>query len=297
MYKLILKCRVITPMFMAGADGRTPELRPSEFKGMMRWWWRAIRAEEDIKKLREKECEIFGGTGEGMGKSKMKIKINTKLDENLDIINYQPLPHHKSNNCPVDNQSRCRKVFTLKAIKPGKEIEIEYSIPSLEIQNLIFLTFMLGGFGKRSRRGFGSLHIINPEIKINLENILKFLNGIENTYEINNSSINFSIKAIINRKRRSGNYPWIKEIILGNKEFNNSDEILKNIGMASHKHRNPSLGYANPRMASPVYVSVVQIQNKLRPIITLLNSSFPQTGNYPPWNINKQIDFIKELVL
>ncbi len=28
-------CKVITPMFMTGADGRTPELRPSEFKGMM----------------------------------------------------------------------------------------------------------------------------------------------------------------------------------------------------------------------------------------------------------------------
>jgi len=295
MYKLILKCRVITPMFMAGADGRTPELRPSEFKGMMRWWWRAIKAEDDIGRLKKEEAEIFGGTGEREGKSKVKIKINTALD-NSDIIDYQPLPHHIRNNCPVDNQSRCRKAFTLKAIGPGKEIEIEFSIPSLEIQNLIFLTFVLGGFGKRSRRGFGSLHIINPEIKINLENILQFLNGIENTYEINNSSINSSIKAIINRKKTSGNYPWIKEIILGrNKEFNNFDEILKKIGMASHNHSDPSLGDANPRMASPIYVSVVEIQNKLIPIITLLNSSFPQ--NYPRWNINKQKDFIKELVL
>ncbi|MEM5810168.1 MAG: type III-B CRISPR module RAMP protein Cmr1 [Candidatus Aenigmatarchaeota archaeon] len=291
---LKLRCKVITPMFMTGADGRTPELRPSEFKGMMRWWWRAIKAEDDIKELKKNECEIFGGTGEGMGKSKVKIKINTALDD-FDIIDYQPLPHHRGNNCPVDNQSRCRKAFTLKAIKPGKEIEIEFSIPSLEIQNLIFLTFILGGFGKRSRRGFGSLHIINPEIKIDLENILQFLNGIENIYEINNSSINSAIKAIRNRKGGSGNYPWIKEIILGNKEFNNSDEILKNIGMASHNHSDPSLGYANPRMASPVYVSVVEIQNRLRPIITLLNSSFPQ--NYPRWNISKQINFIKELVL
>lgn len=295
MDKLTLKCRVITPMFMAGADGRTPELRPSEFKGMMRWWWRAIKAKDDI--LKKKECEIFGGTGEGMGKSKVKIKINTKLDENSDIINYQPLPHHRGNNCPIDNQIRCRKAFTIKAIKPSKEIEIEFSIPSLEIRNLIFLTFVLGGFGKRSRRGFGSLHIINHEIKINLENILQFLNEIENIYEINNSSINSAIKAIRNKKGGSGNYPWIKEIILGNKEFNNFDEILKKIGMASHKYSDPSLGYANPRMASPIYVSVVEIQNKLRPIITWLNSSFPQAGNYPRWNINKQIDFIKELVL
>jgi len=50
---LKLKCRLITPMFMAGADGRTPELRPSEFKGMMRWWWRAIKAEDDIERIKK----------------------------------------------------------------------------------------------------------------------------------------------------------------------------------------------------------------------------------------------------
>ncbi|MDW8109975.1 MAG: type III-B CRISPR module RAMP protein Cmr1, partial [Candidatus Kryptonium sp.] len=48
MHEITLSCSVITPMFMAGADGRTPEIRPSEFKGMMRWWWRAIKAEDDI---------------------------------------------------------------------------------------------------------------------------------------------------------------------------------------------------------------------------------------------------------
>lgn len=61
-------------------------------------------------------------------------------------------------------------------------------------------------------------------------------------------------------------YPWIKEIIIGNKKFNSADAILKAIGKASHKHGDPSLGYANPRMASPVYVSVVKIQNDFRSI-------------------------------
>ncbi len=31
----------ITPLFLAGADGQTPELRPPSIKGMMRFWWRA----------------------------------------------------------------------------------------------------------------------------------------------------------------------------------------------------------------------------------------------------------------
>ncbi|MGC8872690.1 MAG: type III-B CRISPR module RAMP protein Cmr1, partial [Caldimicrobium sp.] len=73
MKKVILKCKIITPMFMAGADRSNPELRPSEFKGMMRFWWRAIRAESDIEKLKKEEAEIFGGTGEKEGKSKVRI--------------------------------------------------------------------------------------------------------------------------------------------------------------------------------------------------------------------------------
>jgi len=46
--KVTFECEVITPMFMAGADGRKPELRPSEFKGMMRFWWRAAKAMDNI---------------------------------------------------------------------------------------------------------------------------------------------------------------------------------------------------------------------------------------------------------
>jgi CRISPR type III-B/RAMP module RAMP protein Cmr1 len=74
-------CSVVTPMFMAGADGRTPELRPSEFKGIMRFWWRAIREDDDIEKLKEEEAKIFGGT-EKEGKSKVAIRI-TLMMKNL----------------------------------------------------------------------------------------------------------------------------------------------------------------------------------------------------------------------
>ena len=73
--KVTFECEVITPMFMAGANGRKPELRPSEFKGMMRFWWRAAKAMDNIPELRREEAKIFGGTGEGEGKSKVAIRL------------------------------------------------------------------------------------------------------------------------------------------------------------------------------------------------------------------------------
>ncbi|MCX7948242.1 MAG: type III-B CRISPR module RAMP protein Cmr1 [candidate division WOR-3 bacterium] len=297
MNKITLKCRVITPMFMAGADGRTPEIRPSEFKGMMRWWWRAIKAEDDIDKLRKEENQIFGGTGEG-GKSKVQIKINNKIDPS-DIIDYQPLPHHKRNDCPVDKSQYCRKAFTSKAIKPGKEFEITFTYfdISTDIESLIYLVFTLGGFGKRSRRGFGSVEVeivrsSSDGTKVDLPNILDKINKINNSYSIGNLSPN--IQVIKNNKSSGASYPWIKEIILSGKAFNSYDEILEVIGLASHKHNDTSLGSANPRMASPVYVSVVKIDGKFYPIITVLNSAFP--SRYPKYNLNKQQNFINDLL-
>ncbi|MCS7279207.1 MAG: hypothetical protein NZ530_03995, partial [Thermodesulfobacteriaceae bacterium] len=81
------------------------------------------------------------------GKSKIQIKINTEL-ESSDIYNYQPLPHHKNGKrkCDVCNTNYCKKAFSLKAIKPGKEIYIIFCfLKSLinEIESLIYLTFIL----------------------------------------------------------------------------------------------------------------------------------------------------------
>lgn len=285
MKTLVLTCKLITPMFMAGADGKSPELRPSEFKGMMRWWWRAIKSENNINELRKEEAEIFGGAGENQGKSKVKIKILSQLQDRDEIFEYQLLPH--------------RHTFKLKAVKPGKEIKIEFSMVSQienEVKNLIYLSFILGGFGRRSRRGFGSMELIDPKIEISLEELINLLTPISNKYKIANSGCANGIKAICNynNNQKGAKYPWIREIILSNKNFNNYDEILKAIGSASHCKRDLSLGNANPRMSSPVYVSVVRTNNKLRPIITVLNSEFPP--NYPKINVNKQKEFIEMLL-
>jgi CRISPR-associated protein Cmr1 len=279
---LKLTCRVITPMFMAGADNKTPELRPSEFKGMMRFWWRAIRADNNIENLRKEEAKIFGGTGEKEGKSKVMIKV---CPQQISFSSYRPLPHSQTKrftfSC-IDVNSSTFKIF-LK----GEEKFLNI------FKNVFFLTTILGGFGKRSRRGFGSVSIIEPE-ELNLENfqkeellskILDTLNQIDNHYEIRTSKI-------VNKKS-GGDYPWIKEIEIG-KKHDDWEILLKKIGNATHNHKNPSLGNSSPRMASPIYVSVVKLKDGFHPIVTTLNSYFPQ--NYPRYDFRKQNDFKREVL-
>jgi CRISPR-associated protein Cmr1 len=268
---VVFKCRVVTPMFMAGADNETPELRPSEFKGMMRFWWRAIKAEDNIEKLKQEEAQIFGGTGEGQGKSKVWIRVKQL---NMKLKEAYPLPHKRN--------------FKKLCFSPDSEFEIELSIFEKKYEKIIkalfILTTILGGFGKRARRGFGSVEI--KGLKIDLNTLTALLNKIESFYQLQNGRI-------VNSKK-GGQYPWIKTIEIG-KTYKDVDELLMKIGEASHKYKDPSLGNATPRMASPVYVSIIKDEEFYRPIITTLNFS-PKKG-YPKWDLKNQELFKKEILL
>jgi CRISPR-associated protein Cmr1 len=66
------RLQVITPLFMYGV-GDEAELRTQSFKGMMRWWWRAVRAEEDTERLFEEEGDIFGYADRGASKVWLEV--------------------------------------------------------------------------------------------------------------------------------------------------------------------------------------------------------------------------------
>ncbi|MBK6900382.1 MAG: type III-B CRISPR module RAMP protein Cmr1 [bacterium] len=69
--ELIARFRIITPMFIGGAN-QDPEdgIRPPSVKGMLRFWWRALNwwrfldaAKNDVVALREmhkEEARLFG---------------------------------------------------------------------------------------------------------------------------------------------------------------------------------------------------------------------------------------------
>lgn len=178
MYKLNLECKTITPMFMYGADKNTPELRTSEFKGMMRWWWRAIKAEDNIENLRKEEAEIFGGVGEIENKSKVSIIVK-RSDGNNNHIGKNVKKDYNLKWQYQDNQRRNVgehegiAYLLYSVILPGKEkkffkdLEFEIILTSDDKKSFekacasLWLAVYLGGFGARSRRGGGNLEIVD----------------------------------------------------------------------------------------------------------------------------------------
>ncbi len=57
--------RIVTPMFIAGADQSKAKLRAPSIKGALRFWWRALaysRFDGDLAKIHKQEAELFGST-------------------------------------------------------------------------------------------------------------------------------------------------------------------------------------------------------------------------------------------
>jgi len=169
-------CKVITPMFMGGADSRTPELRPSEFKGMMRFWWRAIKAEDNIEKLRKEEVKLFGGTGEREGKSRVNIRLVYNLKELEEKFIGENIKNEFIKTQNYGLAYLLYSTFSLKArgkpiireyIKPDFSFQINFSSFDEKVlkQTLasFWLSVHLGGFGTRARRGGGNISIEKVE--------------------------------------------------------------------------------------------------------------------------------------
>ena len=168
-----------TPMFIAGANPQEPELTPTGFKGVMRFWWRALNwsririnsetKEQALKELHQQEAELFGLASGDNKSGQGECFVNTvKFDsENIRKWSYtgnksgvsyllgQGLFHFRdglSRNAFLDKQ-----FFTV-------DLTIAQS-SNQDIQDCLQIIGLLGGLGSRSRHGFGSITLKKLEKK------------------------------------------------------------------------------------------------------------------------------------
>lgn len=266
---ITFKCEIITPMFLAGADGRTPELRAASIKGALRFWWRALHGNLTLEKLLEKENEIFGGTRKGEGRS--NIIVRTKKVEALQVEEYSPIPHH-------DNEALYENNFFLPAFMDGGKFEVQIFFIEANKELILYLMLIfsfLGGLGKRSRRGFGSFLIEKAIYKgENILPVIKDTRDILTSIEKINSNIIDNGRLLNNFYEN--HFPYLEEINIGDK-FSRFYPILRNIGVSSHKNsfwfkQNVENG---SRLASPIYVSIIWKTDGFYPVFTRLHTEIP----------------------
>jgi CRISPR-associated protein Cmr1 len=163
-------CKVITPLFMGGADQQA-ELRTQSINGLLRWWFRVAGGSI------EDEKRIFGWAGETSNHGLVRIfikdfdklqkdKFSKEFDDKGRVrqdkgINYIGFSLDQRFN---EKQDRPRREY----IKENQTFEIKISFhPKANEEDIkkffcaLWLAFNLGNFGSRSRRGFGSIKIEN----------------------------------------------------------------------------------------------------------------------------------------
>ena len=81
--KIEVTYRVVTPLFCAGVDPESPELRLPSFKGVLRYWWRALawsRCHGDLEVVRQQEDMLFGSAGGGQSRVSMHLALELASD-------------------------------------------------------------------------------------------------------------------------------------------------------------------------------------------------------------------------
>lgn len=182
--KISFEIETITPMFLAGADGKTAELRPASLKGLLRYWWRALQSESNLDELRKKEARIFGSSEEGIGGSSFSIRVayNNELKRSTaDFPKHTITVTSKSRGksfpinileylaygpCTYDKAKK-RNVIVREYIQHGMKFTILINFFKedyiSEILQAIYVFELFGGLGSKSRNGFGSFFILNKE--------------------------------------------------------------------------------------------------------------------------------------
>jgi CRISPR type III-B/RAMP module RAMP protein Cmr1 len=144
--------KTVTPLFLAGADGATPELRPASFRGVLRFWLRALLGGalgDDLRAIKMAEASVFGSTD---GASAVALRVLTDA-KRLGHRGHRPLPHNPSKSFRFEGWDSGQSFTLHMSTRPGV-----LSFPDGAIASLA-LMIGLGGLGRRSRRGFGSLQV------------------------------------------------------------------------------------------------------------------------------------------
>ncbi len=164
--------RVTTPMFLGGAEQQA-ELRLPSFKGVLRFWWRALawRAfKHNLSEIRKAEADLFGSADVGQSRLLMRWRVSGLQ---------QPFRDRLSAGLTyLAGMGLCRPNGELnrEAITPGVRFTVEIALKkTLErtqtelLRRSLITIGLVGGLGARTRRGYGSL-------------TLEQLHGLENAW-------------------------------------------------------------------------------------------------------------------
>ncbi|MEA3403422.1 MAG: type III-B CRISPR module RAMP protein Cmr1 [Armatimonadota bacterium] len=166
---------LVTPAYAGSAvPGHTDGLRPPTLKGLLRFWWRALHAALPLPELAEREARIFGSTGTGQGLVVVPLQSGPTgaVEPRGQVVPGQHEWHWYSAYGAVSwDRDRRAQVTQVARMMPSQHLSFRLMMGPVvrdrcealrEVAHAAWLLSTLGGFGMRSRRGWGSLQLTEP---------------------------------------------------------------------------------------------------------------------------------------
>ncbi len=172
--------RVVTPMFCAGATPSHAEVRAPSFKGVLRFWWRALawsRLKGDLEAIKKEEDRLFGSASGGGSKVSMRVEMDARQKT---VPQNTVLTVSEKNRTPVGEGARylgygVMEAFTSKPknTRAGQLTRSCLHAPfdftaqmrgrnlteaeSSSLKDALVALGTFGSVGAKNRRGYGSL--------------------------------------------------------------------------------------------------------------------------------------------
>jgi CRISPR-associated protein Cmr1 len=227
-------------MFLAGADGQTPELRAPSIKGAMRFWWRAMNGHLEVNDLKQKESKIFGGVGDGQTQSRIIIRAQceefTPSYEEFNHVFYTYDGNRRRNQGrafptnpmfylaygPANWVREEKKTMFIRPYIPTNtkfiiKIVVKEDEIVTEVLDTVKILEQFGGLGAKSRNAFGCFQII--ECRVN--DLVQHLETIPAT--------RFSVNQLSEFTSISGYLSFFETKKI---DFSNWEDAFKNICIA-----------------------------------------------------------------
>ena len=280
--QLTVTLETVTPMFLAGVDNQTPELRPPSVRGQLRYWLRAALGAvvgDNLEALKRAEAEIFGDTN---GTGAVQIRRMRWVGNPPQPIREDALPHPSARSAYMWGFPAGERFELILTQHTNNQATWLAAVSSL------LLMISIGGIGRRCRRGWGTVKIAGFDLsqanlvegwaelfsaspitstewinyvakiirvsKIGIKPLLVDF-GISNSSRIKKQDYTVLAPNLI-KMFESPSYPTVKQVI---SDFGEKEHIaLKNKSLPLR-----SIGYARGgRQASPLWLRVLPVTNR-----------------------------------
>lgn len=167
-----------TPLFCGGADPTKSELRLPSFKGVLRWYWRALawqRLGGVLAEIRREEQCLFGSPDTGRGRVSMRLvgAANAQRTEKDQVLKNSTgstvgpgaryLGYGVMEAFASNKKGTSAGQLTRGCLMPPLDVTIELRARGLtdaqrgSLLDALTALGLLGGLGGKSRKGYGSL--------------------------------------------------------------------------------------------------------------------------------------------